>query len=194
MRVHHLNCATMCPYSEKLINGTGSLFSPAKMVCHCLLVETNDGLLLVDTGIGLRDVAEPKTRLGGHFVAITRPRLDPEETAARQVERLGFKIGDVRHLIVTHMDLAHAGGLPDFPKAKVHIFAPEHAAAMNPPTLGERTRYRRCHWEHNPSWEIYSLDGERWFDFECVRALKGASPDVLLVPTTGHTRGHCAVA
>ena len=48
MRVHHLNCGTMCPMSARLINGTGSYFERGRLVCHCLLIETNDGLVLVD--------------------------------------------------------------------------------------------------------------------------------------------------
>ena len=59
MRVHHLNTGTMCPIGRRLVNGTGSIFQRARMVCHCLLVETNDGLALVDTGIGLDDIANP---------------------------------------------------------------------------------------------------------------------------------------
>ena len=59
MRIHHLNTGTMCPIGQRLVNGTGSLFHRARMVCHCLLVQTDDGLALVDTGIGLGDIADP---------------------------------------------------------------------------------------------------------------------------------------
>ena len=41
MRVHHLNCGTMCPIGAKAVNGTGGLFEAGRMVCHCLLVETD---------------------------------------------------------------------------------------------------------------------------------------------------------
>ena len=57
MRIRHINTGTMCPIGRRLVNGTGSMFQRARMVCHCLLVETNDGLALVDTGIGLGDIA-----------------------------------------------------------------------------------------------------------------------------------------
>jgi hypothetical protein len=44
MRIHHLNTGTMCPIGRRFVNGTGGIFQRARMVCHCLLVETNDGL------------------------------------------------------------------------------------------------------------------------------------------------------
>ena len=65
MRVHHINTGTMCPIGQRFVNGTGSMFRRARMVCHCLLIETNDGLALVDTGIGLDDIANPP-RLGAN--------------------------------------------------------------------------------------------------------------------------------
>ncbi len=40
MKIHHLNTGTMCPMGRRLVNGTGSLFQRARMVCHCLLIET----------------------------------------------------------------------------------------------------------------------------------------------------------
>ena len=82
MRVHHLNCGTMRPLGGKLIDGRPGVFRRATMVCHCLLVETNDGLALVDTGIGLGDIANPP-RLGRKWVRQTTPKLDPAETAVQ---------------------------------------------------------------------------------------------------------------
>ena len=194
MRVHHLDCASLCPLSARLINGTGGWLSPGRMVCHCLLIETERGLVLVDTGIGLDDIAHPKERLGAGFAAITRPTRDPDVAAIRQIERLGFSASDVRHIVVTHLDLDHAGGLPDFPKATVHVFGREHDAAMARKTLRERERYRTTQWAHEPAWQIHRTAGESWFGFEAVQAIADVPPEVLLVPLHGHTRGHCGVA
>ncbi len=194
MRVHHLNCATLCPPGRRLINGEGGLLAAGRMVCHCFLIETNDGLVLVDTGLGLDDVARGAERLGREFLLLTRPRLDPAETAVRQVERLGFRASDVRHIIPTHLDLDHAGGLPDFPEAQVHLMEPEQRAALSPPTFMERERYRAAHFAHGPRWVCHNTAGERWFGFDCVRQLPGLPPEILLVPLYGHTRGHAGVA
>jgi glyoxylase-like metal-dependent hydrolase (beta-lactamase superfamily II) len=194
MRIHHLNCATMCPLGGSLMTGEGSVFSAARLICHCLLIESDAGLVLVDTGLGLEDVDHAPARLGRTFVAVVRPRLDPEETARRQIERLGLSPDDVRHIVVTHLDLDHAGGLSDFPRAKVHCYAPEHDAALHPRDAIERERYRAGQWAHGPDWVTHTVSGERWFEFDAVRALGGTHDEVLLVPTIGHTRGHCAVA
>ena len=193
-RIHHLDCATLCPASAALINDHGALFQRGRMVCHCLLIEGDDGLCLVDTGLGTEDLAAPAARLGRAFAAVVAPVLRVESTALHQVRALGFSPADVRHVVPTHLDLDHAGGLPDFPHAEVHVFAPEHAAALDPPTRLERERYRAVHFRHGPRWVVHEdLDGERWFGFSRVRALAG-SPEVLLVPLVGHTRGHVGVA
>lgn len=111
--------------------------SAGQLVCHCLLIETEDGLVLNDTGLGPQDIAR-KNALHLGFKSLVRPMLNMEETAIYQVERLGFARKDVRHIVLTHLDFDHAGGLQDFPEAKVHIFDDEYEAAMHPQTSLEK--------------------------------------------------------
>jgi glyoxylase-like metal-dependent hydrolase (beta-lactamase superfamily II) len=193
VKIHHLNLLTMCPFGGRLINGgDAAILSAGELFCHALLVETpGDGIVLVDTGLGLDDVRAPSKRLGALFVAATRPRLAEEATAARQVERLGFSIRDVRHLVLTHLDVDHAGGIPDFPHAKVHVFQKEHEAMTRPRTANEKHRYRTAHFAHGPDWALHETGGDTWEGFASVRAV---GDDVALVPLVGHTRGHSAVA
>lgn len=183
----------MCPFGGKWLNGDRAPWKSARLVCHVLLIETNEGLVLVDSGIGLRDVDDP-LRLGRAFLTAVRPKMRAEDTAARQVEALGHSIGDVRHIVLTHMDLDHASGLPDFPRATVHLHADEHEAATLCATIHERNRYRPVQWAHDPKFETYRPDGESWNGLECVRALRGLPPEILIVPLIGHSRGHSGVA
>ena len=193
LRIHHLNCGTMCPHGAPFINGHGGLLDPGHMVCHCLLIESNDGLVLVDTGMGVEDVRRPAERLGRAFMGLVRPTADYRETALVQVKQLGFKPEDVRHIVVTHLDLDHAGGIGDFPQATVHLYEPEYQAAMHP-TFREKQRYKQHHWAHRPQWATYREEGESWQGFECIRAIPGLEEEILLVPLVGHTRGHSGVA
>lgn len=199
LRVHHLNCGTMCPACARLINGRDSSgkqagwLDSARMVCHVLLIETpKDGLVLVDTGIGTLDIQTPK-RLGTPFISITRPRLDHHETAIAQVLKLGYRVDDVRHIIVTHLDLDHASGLPDFPNAQVHVFEPEFESAMKP-DWKSKARYLPSQWAHSPRWVKHKAGGENWFGFEGLQPIAGLGEDILMVPLIGHTRGHTGIA
>ncbi|MGC1165802.1 MAG: MBL fold metallo-hydrolase [Solirubrobacterales bacterium] len=194
MRIHHLSCGSLCPHGGRLIGGEGGPLATAEVVCHCLLIEGSDGLVLVDTGFGSEDARNP-ARLGQPFRAFLRPRPRLEETAVAQVEALGFAAGDVRHIVATHLDVDHAGGLPDFPAAEVHVFAAELAAARHP-ALRERGRYIRAHLEHGPRWAEHrsGTGGERWFGFESLRILPGLDVEVALIPLVGHSRGHTGIA
>lgn len=177
MLIHHLNCATMRP-----------LLAPT-LVAHVLLVEGPDGLTLVDTGLGTDDLAN-RTRLGRPFLAAVRPALDADETAIAQVRALGHDPADVTDIVLTHLDVDHAGGLADFPKARIHVHATEHAAVQDPP-LRERSRYVQGQWAHGPVWTTHVEGGDDWFGFAAVKAI---ADDVLLIPLHGHTRGHSGVA
>ncbi len=190
--IHHLNCGTMCPHGSRLLTGAGGLFENATLVCHCLLIEGADGLVLVDTGFGIDDTLKP-AQLGRIFRAGIRPKLDASETAIAQIRALGFDPADVRHIVTTHLDLDHAGGLPDFPHADVHLMGREFEAAMNP-RLHERLRYVAAHWQHGPRWVQHGVEGEQWFGFDSVRMLPGSDAEILLIPLPGHTFGHTGVA
>ena len=193
MQIHHLSCGTMCPFGGRLWDGHSPVLGPAKIVCHCLLIETEIGLVLVDTGFGSRDVRQPQ-RLSLVFRTANRIRLREEDTAIHQVRSLGFTADDVRHIVLTHLDFDHAGGIDDFPQATVHVFGDELDAASSPNGLLDRKRYVPIQWRGHVDWQRYSLEGERWFGFACVRELLGLPPEILLVPLVGHTFGHCGVA
>ncbi len=196
MKVHHLNCGTCCPVGGRLFDGKSDSVL-GHIVCHCLLIECDAGLVLVDTGFGMRDIAHPARRLSPFFLTLNNIRLRAEETAAAQVQRLGFAPEDVRHIIVTHLDFDHAGGIEDFPNAKVHVTAREKdvADAQRGGSFVGTRRYRPQQWDEVDDWCLYPFGGgETWFGFDSVRDLHGLPPEILLVPLAGHTWGHAGVA
>lgn len=178
MRVHHLNCGTFAP---PLVGA---------VVCHVLLVETDQGLVLVDTGLGLDDYADPKGRMGPTR-KLLRPTSGGPDTALRQIEDRGHSAAEVTDIVVTHLDFDHIGGLSDFPEATVHTTADEHAAAITSPDFLDKRRYRPAQWAHGPAWHLHEGKGDDWRE-----GLTGHEvlPGLTLVPMPGHSRGHAAVA
>jgi glyoxylase-like metal-dependent hydrolase (beta-lactamase superfamily II) len=126
---------------------------------------------------------------------MVKPDFREEMTAIRQVQRLGYDPRDVRHIVLTHLDFDHAGGLDDFPHATVHMMAVEHEYAAQQKTWLDRQRFRPQQWGTRANWRFYAPDeGESWYGFDCVRELTGVPPEVVMVPMIGHTHGHAAVA
>jgi glyoxylase-like metal-dependent hydrolase (beta-lactamase superfamily II) len=185
----------MCPRGRSAINGEGRLRERARLVSHCLLVETDaHGLVLVDTGIGVADVRDPR-RLGALFgPAMAIDASQTQMPALPQVEALGFRKEDVRHIVLTHLDFDHAGGLPDFPAAKVHVHAREKDAALARASFRGKTRYRPPQLAHGPAWETYQALGEPWKGVPAARQLAGLPPEILALPLAGHAHGHAAIA
>lgn len=186
MKVHHLRCACI----------EGLKIHGRHLACHVLLIETpSSGLVLVDTGLGSADYADMPSRLGYEFAyGYARPKRDLSLAAIEQIKAMGFRPEDVRHIVLTHMDLDHVGGLSDFPHAAVHLHAAELDAAMARRGFKAKRRYRPLMWAHKPDYRAYSEEGEPWFGFEAVRGLQGLPPEILLIPLFGHTLGHCGVA
>lgn len=194
MLVHHLDCATLCPPSARLVNGRGSFWERGRMVCHTLLVETpRDGLVLVDSGLSLEDVRSARARLGLGFLTTLGPKLDVTQCAVSRVSALGFRASDVRHVVLTHMDSDHAGGVRDFPNAKIHVHRAEHADATRRPTWKERLRYQPLQWAHRADFVLYGDAGAPFLGFPHAMELEGLPPEILMIPLRGHSRGHVLV-
>jgi glyoxylase-like metal-dependent hydrolase (beta-lactamase superfamily II) len=193
MRVHYLNCGTDCPFGGATFDGF-SKGPTARIVCAAQLIETNDGLVLVDTGYGTQDVEQPN-RLPAFFRASLNIQLRREETALHQIRALGFAPRDVRHILLTHLDFDHAGGIEDFPEARVHVTAIEKdLAERHRRGFINSRRYQPVQFDDVRDWRTYGPGGDDWFGFEAVRGLEGLPPEILMVPLPGHTLGHAGVA
>jgi glyoxylase-like metal-dependent hydrolase (beta-lactamase superfamily II) len=175
--IRHLNC--------------GTLHAPPNppAACHCLLLEDPGGLALVDTGIGLLDVRHPLDRIGRELIDLAGFQFHEDQTAVRLLERLGYRPQDVRHVVLTHADPDHTGGLADFPQAEVHL------SGLEQDSLSKGSwRYLPAHFAHGPRWRTYPPSPRTWCGLEARPVVLGFASEVLLVPLPGHTHGHCGVA
>jgi glyoxylase-like metal-dependent hydrolase (beta-lactamase superfamily II) len=196
MRVYHLNCGTMrtigfFPFSTLPALGTGKLFGKGIGIIHVLVVDTGEGLILVDTGYGTKDYTNPNiiVRLFGKSTGL---EVNVQQSALYQIKALGYDPEDVKHIFLTHMHLDHSGGLPDFPQAKVHIYEKEYRMVTEKIGL----EWFMCipeHWAHKPDWVVHRLEGDTFHGLERTQIVNVNGVEVFLIPFVGHTVGHCAV-
>ncbi len=194
MRVHTLTCGCFCPMGARLFHGRGSLLARACILCRCLLVESRAGLVLIDTGLGLAEYRKFAKLSQLPARLIFAPKMDESLLAVHQIRQLGFDPRDVRHIVCTHLDYDHAGGLPDFPEALIHVSASEHHAAGCRACTIDKVRYHPHQIAHQPRWVRHPHKGETWMGFGQVRSIAGLEDELLLVPLQGHSAGHCGVA
>ncbi|MAY74250.1 MAG: MBL fold hydrolase [Phycisphaerae bacterium] len=177
--IRHINCGTL------LVPGYPTV------VCHCLALIDTDEVVLVDTGIGLLDVRDPDARLGRELIDAAGFQFNTWDTAVSRLESMGVDRSRVGHIVLTHADPDHAGGLADFAGAQVHVSDEErgHVESGHP-------RYVQRHFEHGPRWRTYAADDNAtsWFGLPARRIDLPVDAEVLIVPLPGHTLGHCGVA
>jgi glyoxylase-like metal-dependent hydrolase (beta-lactamase superfamily II) len=154
------------------------------------VVETDDGLILVDTGLGVHDHLHPSpmVRLLSLDFGVHR---GVEHTALHQLARFGHAPEYVRDIVLTHLHFDHAGGAPDFPHARLHVHRREYEAMRRPRTWIE-IAYDRADFAHEPKWVFYDLVDSEWLGFDAIRL--PFTTEMYLVPLFGHTRGQCGVA
>ncbi|MCC6459439.1 MAG: MBL fold metallo-hydrolase [Saprospiraceae bacterium] len=176
-RLYHLNCVRIVSPINDNVGG------------HCLLLQEDDKLLLIDTGIGLLDTLNPAERIGQALVDLVGYRFAEAQTAVRQLVQLGLDPSQVTDCIISHLDNDHIGGLVDFPQAIVHVSQEEldNFTAGNP-------RYLKTPLSHHPPMQVYSKSDFTWFGLEARKVQTGAQTDIFLIPLFGHTLGHCGVA
>ena len=174
LKIHHLNCVEI-----------ESPFGPA--IGHCVLLEQNESLALIDSGIGVAETREPEKRLGKELVEITGFKFEEDRTAIRQIEKLGFDPKNVKNIICSHLDPDHIGGLVDFPNAKIHVSKEEYECFKS-----GNERYLPQQLAHEPEIELYKNNDSEWFSLPARRLDLGF--EIYLIPLFGHTLGHCGIA
>lgn len=177
MHVDILSCALMHP---PMVPAMPAIV----LVCH-----TDAGLVLVDSGYGTFDHADPAKRIGP-IRHLLREELDDGHAAVTQLRAAGHDPEDVTHIVLTHLDMDHVGGIADFPGATIHTTADEYAAAVTDPDWHDKRRYRRAQMKHGPIMRTHEGRGDAWrHDLTAHEVL----PGIVLIPMPGHSRGHAAV-
>jgi glyoxylase-like metal-dependent hydrolase (beta-lactamase superfamily II) len=152
---------------------------------RCLLVETPDALVLIDTGVGNKE-SEKFLAIYGIENAGTPTRLEDGLRAA------GFTPDDVDIVIDTHLHFDHAGG-NTFRDAEgeVRLTFPRARYVV------QRGEWEYAHWNNERVRASYLPDNfdpvERAGRFDFVEGAAEIIPGIRVIPTPGHTPYHQSV-
>jgi N-acyl homoserine lactone hydrolase len=162
---------------------------------HAYLIDhPKAGLILVDTGINWEQAHEHDRYYKGilHFVLDNDEYLlTREQELPAQVERVGYRIEDIRTVILTHFHEDHVGGLRYVPEAKV-VASQAEWQALKMKAFGFVPIIYRPSISAVKVWEPVSFTSGPFHSFDESQDLLGDG-SIILLPTPGHDPGHLCV-
>lgn len=152
-----------------------------------LIDHPEHGLMLVDTGVGWEQAHDHDGYYGGILARLLTARdeyiLPVEQELEVQIARLGYELGDVETVFMTHVHDDHAGGLRSAPNAKVFLAEEDQEEGVAYAPSFETTE---------DDLELVSYTSGSFRNFDASQDVFGDG-SVTLLPTPGHSPGHTSV-
>lgn len=172
MKLYVFESAKMHVPDRGMMSGGKPTGVPVTIPVPFYLIDHPHGLALFDTGMKL-DNWPPQYRQDGD--------QRPDQMIDLQLAALGYKPDDIKYVIMSHLHLDHAGGMPLFPKATFIVRKSELRAAWWPERF--QVHYIFDDYKDTRNFDYIELDDTEVFD-----VFQDGS--VLCIDTKGHSQGH----
>jgi glyoxylase-like metal-dependent hydrolase (beta-lactamase superfamily II) len=155
---------------------------PFTFVCPPILIEHDKGLVLFDTGCHPR-IMDDIVGYWGDFWKMMEVKFSPADKLDTQIKGLGYKLDDVKYVVLSHLHLDHTGGMTLFPNAKFLVGANE---------------IRFAYWADPQQRSFFLMDdlvptrAYNWLEVGQDYDLFGDG-SIQMLSTPGHTPGECTL-
>ena len=143
------------------------------------------GNVIIDGGTPVECATDAK----GHWGKVAEfftPVLTPEQGCVAQIEKLGFSVDSVKHVVLSHLHLDHVGAVGRFPNATHVVQRIEYEYAHTPDWFAVLAYVRKDFDNPNLKWLILE---DAWGDFYDLYG----DGSIILIRSPGHTIGHQSI-
>ncbi|MFQ5927057.1 MAG: N-acyl homoserine lactonase family protein [Terriglobia bacterium] len=156
-----------------------------KIPINMWIIDHPKGLILYDTG---NNVAISDGQCRSHWTEglcdFLKPDQKREDVIDRQLQRLDYKLSDVKIVITSHSHLDHIGNIEMFPNAIHVIQKKEQYQAWWPEKFQRGGAHVMADYDDARDFNYFELDG----DYDLF-----GDGSVVILSTPGHTLGHQSV-
>lgn len=132
--------AGSCVHPEHIVLQNHRLTPLRFPALYAVLEHPSNGLCLFDTGYSSHFVEATRPFPERLYAWVTPVSISSEQTAVRQLARLGYAASDVRYVFISHFHADHISALADFPTARFRFLPAAYAAVRQ---LGRFQALRR---------------------------------------------------
>ncbi|MDH3598429.1 MAG: N-acyl homoserine lactonase family protein [Candidatus Tectomicrobia bacterium] len=173
------------PFDIKVLIPTYPESRDIKIPINMWILDHPKGLVVYDTG---NNVAISDGQCKTHWVAglcdFAKPSQTRNDVIDQQLEKLGYKVSDVKIVITSHSHLDHIGNIEMFPKA-IHVMQKKELYQAWWPEKFQRTGVHvMADYDDARDFTYLELDG----DYDLF-----GDGSVIVLSTPGHTMGHQSV-
>lgn len=146
-----------------------------------ILVETSDGLVLLDTGLGGTALADDAA-MAEIYGATMMPSGPPGEPLDVALAAVGFSTDDIALAVVSHLHLDHTGGVPALTERGIPVVIHGDELSYGLDRARDGSEREVAFWKSD-----YTLPATTW---RTVAGDEQIAPGVQVLCTPGHTPGH----
>jgi len=156
-----------------------------KMPVNMWIIDHPKGLLLYDTGnnVAISD-GQCKTHWAAGLCDYLKPSQKRDDVIDRQLQKLGYKVSDVKIVITSHSHLDHIGNIQMFPNA-IHVMQKKELyQAWWPEKFQRGGAHVLADYDKARDFNYFELEG----DYDLF-----GDGSLVILSTPGHTLGHQSV-
>jgi glyoxylase-like metal-dependent hydrolase (beta-lactamase superfamily II) len=149
------------------------------------IIDHPKGLLVYDTGnnVAISD-GKCETHWAKGLCDFLKPDQKRDDVVDRQLQKLGYKVSDVKIVITSHSHLDHIGNIEMFPNA-IHVLQKKELyQAWGPEKFQRGGAHVLADYDDARDFNYFELDG----DYDLF-----GDGSVVILSTPGHTLGHQSV-
>ncbi|MBP1616929.1 MAG: N-acyl homoserine lactonase family protein [Bacteroidetes bacterium] len=158
--------------------------NPYEIPVPWFLIKHPKGNIIIDGGNAVECATTPRD-YWGDICDVYWPEMSEQEGCVNTIKNLGLDPESVRFVLQSHLHLDHTGAIGRFSNATHVVHRKEYEYAFTPDWFAKGGYIKNDFDKTGLDWDFIDIEHNGYYD------LMG-DQSVLMVPTPGHSPGHCS--